>query len=93
MLIVAPVSYKLLFSNWQHARNIYIGLCKMKKRELEKRLSQRGWWLDRHGSNHDVWTNGDVFESVPRHAEIGEGLSRKILKKAENNPPFGKGNG
>jgi mRNA interferase HicA len=45
-----------------------------------------GWWLDRHGSNHDIWTNGEVSEPIPRHPEINEMLSKKILKKAENNP-------
>lgn len=58
----------------------------MKKRELEKKLSNLGWWLDRHGGNHDIWTNGEIYEPVPRHPEINELLSKKILKKAENNP-------
>lgn len=59
----------------------------MKKREIEKKLSQLGWWFDRHGGNHDVWTNGIIHEFVPRHAEVGEMLAKKILKKASNNPP------
>lgn len=59
----------------------------MKKRALEKKLRELGWYLDRQGGSHEIWTNGEIFESVPRHAEIGEGLARKILKKAENNPP------
>ena len=58
----------------------------MKKKALEKRLKKYGWWLDRHESNHDIWTNGKVAEPVSRHPEINEMLSRKILKKAENNP-------
>jgi mRNA interferase HicA len=59
----------------------------MKKRDLEKKLSQCGWWLDRHGGNHDIWTNGKVFEPVPRHPEVNELLAKKILRKAQNNPP------
>jgi len=59
----------------------------MKKRDLEKRLSRFGWWFDRHGGNHDLWTNGYIFESVPRHAEVNEMLAKKILRRAENNPP------
>jgi len=58
----------------------------MRKKALEKRLKKCGWWLDRHGSNHDIWTNGEVSEPIPRHLEINEMLSKKILKKAENNP-------
>ncbi len=54
----------------------------MKRRELERRLSLAGWYLLRHGGNHDVWTNGQEEEPVPRHSEINENLARKILKKA-----------
>lgn len=64
----------------------------MKKRELEKRLRDLEWRFDRHGSNHDIWTNGEVYEPIPRHAEIGESLAKKILKKAKNNPPQMKEN-
>lgn len=58
----------------------------MKKRDLEKKLSKLGWWLDRHGGNHDIWTNGEIYEPVPRYPEVNELLSKKILKKAEINP-------
>ena len=59
----------------------------MKKRDLEKKLSKLGWYFKHHGGNHDIWTNGQIFESVPRHPEINELLARKILKKAMSNPP------
>jgi mRNA interferase HicA len=59
----------------------------MKRRELEKRLIIYGWRFDRHGGNHDIWTNGKIFESIPRHSEIDEYLAKKILKKALLNPP------
>lgn len=58
----------------------------MKKRDLEKKLAKLGWWLDRHGGNHDVWTNGFISEAVPRHNEVNEILAKKILRTAENNP-------
>lgn len=54
----------------------------MKRRDLERRLSDLGWWLSRHGGKHDVWTNGIEVELVPRHAEVNEILARKILKTA-----------
>ena len=54
----------------------------MKRRELEKKLTQAGWYLLRHGGSHDIWTNGKDEEPVPRHVEINEYLARKILKKA-----------
>ncbi|MFH1830377.1 MAG: type II toxin-antitoxin system HicA family toxin [Pseudomonadota bacterium] len=58
----------------------------MKKRDLEKRLRKYRWWFLRSGGKHDVWTNGEIEEYVPRHSEIGEGLAKKILKKVSENP-------
>ncbi len=56
----------------------------MKRRELERRLRDLGWVLQRHGGKHDVWSNSDesFTEYVPRHAEINEMLARAILKRA-----------
>lgn len=59
----------------------------MKKRDLEKELSHLGWWLKRQGGNHEIWTNGEDTEAVPRHREIKEILAKKILQIAKNNPP------
>lgn len=59
----------------------------MKRRELEKRLLELEWWFKSHGGSHDHWTNGKIFESVPRHNEINENLAKKIIKTAKNNPP------
>jgi mRNA interferase HicA len=53
----------------------------MKKRDLEKELKKRGWWLLRHGAGHDIWTDGDRKEPIPRHSEINETLARAILRK------------
>jgi mRNA interferase HicA len=58
----------------------------MKKRDLEKMLVRLGWWLKRQGGNHEIWTNGEETEPVPRHAEINELLAKKIINKARNNP-------
>jgi len=57
----------------------------MKKRDLEKEMKKCGWWFDRSGGNHDVWTNGSITEPVPRHREIDEDLAKKILKKVRAN--------
>lgn len=61
----------------------------MKKRDLEKKLSKAGWWLDRHGSNHDIWTNGNITNQVPRHPEVNELLAKSIIKEAEKHPGEG----
>ena len=58
----------------------------MKKRDLEKQLSEYRWYFGRHRGKHDYWTNGEIFETVPRHKEVNEMLSKKILKTAKNNP-------
>jgi len=36
-----------------------------------------------HGRRHDVWTDGDRHEPIPRHIEINEKLARSILRKAK----------
>ena len=54
---------------------------------MNKRLTEYGWRFQRHGGKHDYWTNGTIFESVPRHNEVNEILARKILKTAQHNPP------
>lgn len=54
----------------------------VKRRELEVRLRSLGWVFARHGGRHDVWTDGERLEYVPRHAEVSEALARKILEKA-----------
>lgn len=58
----------------------------MKKKKLEKELKKLGWWLDNHGGNHDIWTNGTDKEPVPRHNEVNEFTAKSILKKAKLKP-------
>jgi predicted RNA binding protein YcfA (HicA-like mRNA interferase family) len=53
----------------------------MKRRELEKRLRQRGWRLARHAGRHDIWTSGEREVAVPRHNEINEYTARAILQE------------
>lgn len=54
----------------------------MKRRDLIRKLTQNGWWLARHGTDHDIYTNGIKSEPVPRHTEINEITARYILKRA-----------
>lgn len=58
----------------------------MKKRDLERKLSELGWSFLRHGGKHDTWTNGKIQNFIPRHPEINENLARSIIKTAKNNP-------
>jgi len=55
----------------------------VKRRELERALRRLGWSFLRHGGKHDVWTDGERQEAIPRHAETSEGLAREILKRAK----------
>ena len=48
----------------------------MKKRDLERALETLGWYLKRHGAKHDLWTDGEYEETVPRHKEINEWKKR-----------------
>lgn len=61
---------------------VYVYVRHVKRRELEARLRDLGWAFLRNGGSHDVWSDGERFEYVPRHAEINENLARKILRKA-----------
>ena len=58
----------------------------MKKRDIEKKLKSFGWWMARHGGNHDIWTNGEITNQVPRHNEVKEMLGKSIIRKAQENP-------
>lgn len=58
----------------------------MKKTQLDRRLRALGWWVFRQGGRHELWTNGEQQEVVPRHKEINEKLARKILRTAEGYP-------
>ena len=63
--------------------HLYVYDCIMKRKDLEKTLKRMGWWFLRHGGRHDVWTDGDRQEPIPRHTEINEKLARSILRKAK----------
>ena len=58
----------------------------MKRKELENALIKRGWWFLRHGSKHDIWTDGNRQEPIPRHTEINDKLARSILRKGTKRP-------
>ena len=53
----------------------------MKRRDLIKRLENKGFVFERHGGNHDIYVRGDDIEKVPRHKEINEMLAKLIIKK------------
>ncbi len=53
----------------------------MNRRDFIKILERNGWWFKRHGSNHDIYTDGKHRESIPRHTKIDEELAKAIIKR------------
>lgn len=54
-----------------------------KRSDLIKLLEKNGWYLKRNGGAHDIYTNGMENETIPRHKELNENLSRAIIKRRE----------
>lgn len=52
-----------------------------KRAEFIRLLERNGWYLKRNGGGHDIYTNGNETETVPRHKEIKENLARAIIKR------------
>ncbi|MEE3333391.1 MAG: type II toxin-antitoxin system HicA family toxin [Ruminococcus sp.] len=55
----------------------------MKRTDLIKLLEKNGYFLKRHGSNHDIYSNGEYKETIPRHKEINEQLAKAIIKRRD----------
>ena len=57
----------------------------MKGSELLRRVTKKGWYFVRHGSQHDLYGHDDypgVLVSIPRHKskEVPKGTAENILK-------------
>ena len=52
----------------------------MKRRDLLQHLQAHGCRFEREGGKHSLWLNPGTgkVEAIPRHAEIGKHLARKI---------------
>ena len=53
----------------------------MKQKDLIKLLEKNGWWKEREGGNHIIYTNGKESETIPRHRELNELLAKTIIKR------------
>ena len=53
----------------------------MKRKDLIRLLESNGWRLLRNGANHDIYTNGQRMEPIPRHGEIKEQLAKSIIRR------------
>ena len=54
----------------------------MKRKDLIKVLTENGYELYRHGSNHDIYRKGKKCIPIPRHGEINEMTAKDIKKEA-----------
>ncbi len=53
----------------------------MKRKDLIKLLESNGWRFKRNGGGHDIYTDGNNIEPIPRHKEISEELAKTIIKR------------
>ncbi len=53
----------------------------LKRSDLVKLLEKNGWYFKRSGGSHDIYTNGEENETIPRHKEINENLAKSIIKR------------
>jgi mRNA interferase HicA len=48
---------------------------------LIKLFEKAGWYYNREGSNHTVYTDGNRIEQIPRHREVNEVLAKHLINK------------
>lgn len=53
----------------------------VQRRKALKILKQNGWRFERHGANHDIYTNGQAKEPIPRHGDINKLTWNGIVKR------------
>ena len=53
----------------------------MKRTDFIKILERNGWWMEREGGSHTIYTDGVHSEPVPRHKELKETLVNAIIKR------------
>lgn len=54
--------------------------------KLRKIATKNGWWKQKEGGNHEIWTNGKLTEPIKRSPKTGYSLFQKSKKKFEDFP-------
>ena len=51
---------------------------------IRERLEHEGWYMQRHGANHDIYRHPDMrgIITLPRHRNVKLGVARSIAKQA-----------
>jgi predicted RNA binding protein YcfA (HicA-like mRNA interferase family) len=52
--------------------------------KIRKMLENEGWYLSRHGANHDIYRHDSkgLVVTIPRHKTVSPGVARQIAKLA-----------
>ena len=53
----------------------------MKRRDLIKLLEKNGWYYNRSGGDHDIYTDGKSIEPISRQKEIKEAVAQAIIRR------------
>ena len=53
----------------------------MKRRELINKFEAKGWRFLRSGHKHDIYTDGQNLEQIPRHSDVNEKLARSMIRR------------
>lgn len=61
---------------------LHTDTCNIERCDLENKLRSLGWRFMRHGGRHDIWTDRELEEAIPRHREISERLAKSIIRRA-----------
>ena len=58
----------------------------MKRIDLVRKIEEFGCVLVRHGGKHDWYRNPNtgIYQPIPRHREIKEGIAKHIIKELSN---------
>ena len=54
------------------------------RRRIQRRLEREGWYLARHGANHDLYEHPErqVVIALPRHRTVSSSVAHAIARAA-----------
>lgn len=56
----------------------------VKKREIERILRAKGYFLTCNNGPHEKWSNGKTILALPRKKEINKMTAKQLFKKMED---------
>ena len=63
---------------------MHVAMVETRTSDLRRRLLKDGWYLDRHGADHDIYRHPTIMGiiTLPRHKHLSVGVARSIAKQA-----------